>query len=158
MNVKKNVAKGAVAAALGLSALGLGAGSGIASADPGQPCWQQDCQGPEHQGQGGQGDQGNGGDNQHWGEQRLGDQWRPDQNDQWRPDQNDQWRPDQGGQWHRIRVATRGRGTSVASTMHVSTTNPSIGRDSALSRTGTRPKMLGVSGSSACGFRCDLTG
>ncbi|MCV7176611.1 hypothetical protein [Mycolicibacterium sphagni] len=99
MNVKTDFAKGAVAAVLGLSALGLGAGAGIASADPGQPCWQQNCQGNDHGG-GGPDARGNGGDNHQWGNQGQPDQWRPDQGqpDQWRPDQGqpDQWRPDQG--------------------------------------------------------------
>jgi hypothetical protein len=78
MNVKKDLAKGAIAAALGLSALGLGIGAGTASADPWQPCWQQNCQG----------DHRDGGDDHQWGDQGRPDQWRPDQGpDQWRPDQ-----------------------------------------------------------------------
>ena len=78
MNVKADVAKGAIAAVLGVSALGLGVGAGIASADQGQPCWQHNCQGDGHRGNGGDG-------------QGRPDQWHPDQ---WQPDQ---WRPDQGG-------------------------------------------------------------
>jgi hypothetical protein len=80
MNVKKDVAKGAIAAALGLSALGLGVGAGTASADPGQPCWQQNCQG-DHRGDG---------DGHQWGDQGRPDQWHPDQ---WRPDQGWNQRP-----------------------------------------------------------------
>src|ERR1700710_603926 len=50
MNLKKHVAQAAIAAALGGSALALGVGASPASADPGQPCW-QDCQG-DHRGDG----------------------------------------------------------------------------------------------------------
>jgi hypothetical protein len=74
MNVKKNAATGAIATVLGLSALGLGVGAGIASADPGQFCWQQNCQGDDHHGDGGPDRRGPGGDDHQWG-----DQWRPDQ-------------------------------------------------------------------------------
>lgn len=94
MNAKKIVAKSAIASALGLCALGLGAGgaAGIASADPGQPCWPQNCQSDDHHDNGGPDNRGYG-DNDH----RYGDQWRPDQ-DQWRPDQRDDQRPwDQRG-------------------------------------------------------------
>jgi hypothetical protein len=80
MNLKKVVAQAAIAGALGLPALALGVGAGTASADPGQPCWAQNCQG-DHRGDGGQDPRGVGGDGRQWG-----DQWRPDQ-----------WRPDQGG-------------------------------------------------------------
>jgi hypothetical protein len=95
MNVKKVVAQAAIAGALGLPALALGVGSGMASADPWQPCWpQQNCQG-DQRGDGGQDHRGDV-DGRQWGDQWRPDQWRPDQ---WRPDQwrPDQWRPDQGG-------------------------------------------------------------
>src|SRR5882672_7952500 len=84
MKVKKDVATGAIAAMLSLSAIGLGTGVGIASADPGQPCWQQ-CQGDDHHGDGYQGDRGYGGGDHQWGDQGRGDQWRPDQGSDWRP-------------------------------------------------------------------------
>lgn len=103
MNVKKDVAKGAIAAVLGLSALGLGTGAGIASADPGQPCFQQNCQGDgphrgDQDGRGNGNDRGNGLNDHQWGDQGPGDQWRPDRGgDQWRPDQGDQRPWDQRG-------------------------------------------------------------
>jgi hypothetical protein len=92
MNLKKVVAQAAIAGAVGLPALGVGVGVGAASADPGQPCWVQNCQG----GDGGQDHRGDGGDGRQWG-----NQWQPDQRgwDQWQPDQRgrDQWQPDQRG-------------------------------------------------------------
>jgi hypothetical protein len=88
MNVKRDVANGAIATVLGLSALGLGTGAGIASADPGQPCWQQ-CQGDRGNDGGDRGngrdDRWNGGDDHQWGDQGRGDQWRPDQGRDQRP-------------------------------------------------------------------------
>jgi hypothetical protein len=90
MNLKKHVAQAAIAAALGGSALALGVGASPASADPGQPCW-QDCQG-DHRGDG---PQGNRGDDHQWGDQGRPDQWRQGQ---WQPDQRGDWRPwDQRG-------------------------------------------------------------
>jgi hypothetical protein len=76
MDVKKIVAGAAIAGALGLPALSLGAGLGTASADPGQ-CWGPNCQG----------------DNDHHGDgdRRGPDQWRGD------PGRPDGWRQDQGG-------------------------------------------------------------
>ena len=90
MNLKKHVAKAAIAAALGGSALALAVGASPASADPGQPCW-QNCQG-DHRGDG---PQDNRGDDHQWGDQGRPDQWRQDQ---WQPDQRGDWRPwDQRG-------------------------------------------------------------
>lgn len=84
MNVKKDLAKTAVAAVLGLSTLGLGAAAGIASADPGQPCWQQNCQGDDH-GNGAPDGRDNRGDDHQWGNQGQPDQWRPDRGWDQRP-------------------------------------------------------------------------
>jgi hypothetical protein len=96
MNMKKSVAKGAIATVLGLAALGAGAGAGIASADPGQPCWQQNCQGDDHHGDGGPDNRGRGGDDHQWGDQGRGDD--RGRGDQWRPDQGGDQRPwDQRG-------------------------------------------------------------
>ena len=82
MSLKRTVARAAIVGAIGSSALGLGFGIGTASADPGQQCWPQNCQGDQR------------GDNgwDHRGDNRpADDQWHPDQ---WRPDQG---RADQGG-------------------------------------------------------------
>jgi len=84
MNLKKNVAQAAIAAALGVSALAMGVGAGTASADPPQPCWQQNCQG-DQRGGGPQDNRGNGGDYRQWGNQPQPDQWRPDQGWDQRP-------------------------------------------------------------------------
>ncbi|MDT5328856.1 MAG: hypothetical protein QOF31_153 [Mycobacterium sp.] len=76
MSFKKTVARSAIVAALGFSALGLGVGLGTASADHGnggQPCWPQNCQG-DQRGDGGQDQRGGGGDGR-----QFGDQWRPNQ-------------------------------------------------------------------------------
>lgn len=66
MNLKNVAAKSAIAGALGLSALGLVAGAGTASADPGghggPPCPAPYCQG-DQRGDGGGGNRGDGGDN-----------------------------------------------------------------------------------------------
>ena len=79
MNLKQNVAQAAMAAGLGLSALALAAGAGTASADPPQPCWQQqNCQG-DQRGAGPQYNPGYGGDHHQWGIPAQPDQWHPDQ-------------------------------------------------------------------------------
>jgi hypothetical protein len=67
MNLKKVAAQTAIVGALGLPALALGVGSGTSSADPGQPCWAQNCQGDQR------GDD-HGGDGRQWG-----NQWQPEQ-------------------------------------------------------------------------------
>jgi hypothetical protein len=59
MNLKKIAAQAAIAAVLGLPALGLGVGVGTASADPGPPCGNY-CQGQFDQ-RGPDGDRGDGG-------------------------------------------------------------------------------------------------
>jgi hypothetical protein len=83
MNVKKHVARAAIAAAVGMPALALGVGAGAAAADPGQPCWTQNCQG-EHRGDGGYDFRGNGGDRQ-WDDQWRQDQWRQGRDGDQRP-------------------------------------------------------------------------
>jgi hypothetical protein len=113
MSLKTTVARSAIVGAMGLSALGFGIGIGIglgtSSADPGQPCWPQNCQG-DQRGDHGQGPRGDAGDGR-----PSGDQWRPDEN---RGDAGDgkpwgnQWRPDQGpadqGGWDQRSWGQRG--------------------------------------------------
>lgn len=77
MNAKKMLAQAAIAGALGLPGLALGVGASTASADPGQPCWAQNCM-TNHPGDG-QAQRGYGGDGRQSGDGGRRYQWRPDQ-------------------------------------------------------------------------------
>jgi hypothetical protein len=129
------VAQAAVTAALGMPiCVVLGAGAGVAIADPGQPCWAQNCQG-DHRGDGGQ-------------------DHRPDVGDDGRfggPGRRDQWRPDQGGgdqrRWDQ-------RGVDDARFDH----QPFNWQGQRVEPYWDQDRGAGPSGFSACGFRCDVNG